>query len=202
MHTLPKVSIWSILQLVEISQELQRITNSSQSMNCEMGCMKHPWKSHGHSKQKPGKSPTFAPQLPALPTLLAMTQPCCTFNVKNSWGRSIPPNPCPLPGTPQQLLHPRVALRCNGENPGRLFWPAQVWVSSENQDPALADLHGSYTPALQKLQLFLRPPLCKCLRRHLRAQRNGQAPFISTKNLAGSGLTLCLWRRVVTLVRL
>lgn len=117
-HTLPKLSIRGILQLVERYQELQRITNSSQSMSCEMGWMKHPQESHGHNKHKPGKSPAFAPQMPALPTLLAVTKPCCTSNVKNSRGSSIAPNPDPLPGAPQKPHHPRVALRCNGEKPG------------------------------------------------------------------------------------
>lgn len=88
-HTLPKLSIWCTLQLVERYQELQRINNSSQNMSCKMGWTKHPWKSHGHNKQKPGKSPAFAPQLPALPTLLAMPQPCCTSNVRNSRSSSI-----------------------------------------------------------------------------------------------------------------
>lgn len=154
--------------------------------------MKHLWESHGHNKHKPGKSPAFAPQLPALPTLLAVTQPCCTSNVRNSRGSSIPPSPDPLPGTPQQLLHPRVALRCNGEKPGSCSGQHKPELAQRTKILLWLTSNGSHISALQKLQPSVRSPFCGCLRRHLRAQRNGQVPFISTKNLAGFGLTVCL----------
>lgn len=132
------------------------INNSSQNMNCEMGWAKHPWKGHVHNKQKPGKSPAFTPLLPALPTLLAVAQPCYTSNVRNSRGSSIAHNPDPLPGIPQQLLHPRVVLRCNREKPGSCSGQHKSELAQRTKILLWLTSSGSHTPALQQ-QLWGHP---------------------------------------------
>lgn len=73
---------------------------------------------------------------------------------------------------------------CSGQPKSELAQRTKIllWLTS----------NGLYTPTLQQLQPSLRPTLCKHLRRHLRALRNGQVLFIVTKKLESCGVTLSL----------